>query len=385
MGMNKSDGLNFRSAVAAILLFGALTIILERIDARTLGKRTAEPTTVPRVEQGNKNIKVLNGMPESQLIPAMKFFTVSLGVACDYCHVSKNGQLEAPADDKKTKRIARAMIKMVMEVNATTFREDMQISCYTCHRGQPIPQSAPNIPVALKLMLPSGAAPASSPTATPPLPTADEILNKYTNAIGGSAAIEKIKSAVIQGTVANASGSTGTFEADQVAPDKGYEIVTTQRGTRVRVLNQRKGWEKTAYGVDELAGQQLQDIKLSLVLFGSLNLKDQFTEFEVAGVDKIDNHEVYAVKATRADQKAERLFFDSESGLLLRRVTEIKSLIGIIPEETDFDDYQEVEGVKLPGTIRLSAVDTQNPTSTRKIDKIQFNVPVDESRFGKPD
>jgi len=66
-------------------------------------------------------------------------------------------------------------------------------------------------------------------------------------------------------------------------------------------------------------------------------------------------------------------------------VTEIKSLIGIIPEETDFDDYHEVEGVKLPGTIRLSAVDTQNPTSTRKIDKIQFNVPVDESRFGKPD
>ena len=40
---------------------------------------------------------------------------------------------------------------------------------------------------------------------------------------------------------------------------------------------------------------------------------------------------------------------------------------------------------KLIGRWKQEMIDTQNPTSTRKIDKIQFNVPVDESRFGKPD
>jgi len=68
----------------------------------------------------------------------------------------------------------------------------------------------------------------------------------------------------------------------------------------------------------------------------------------------------------------------------LRRVTEINSKIGVIPEETDFDDYRDVEGVKLPGTIRLSVIDTQNPTSTRKIDKIEFNTPIENSKFDKP-
>jgi len=160
--------------------------------------------------------------------------------------------------------------------------------------------------------------------------------------------------------------------------------MTTQRGTRIRVLNRQKGWEKTAFGVNELAGQQLQDVKLSLALFGNLNLKDQFTKLEAVGSDRIDNHNVYVVKATRPDQKRERLYFDSESGLLLRRLTDMNSKVGVIPEETDFDDYREVEGVNLPRTTRLSAIDTQNPTSTRKIEKIEFNTPIENSKFDKP-
>src|SRR6059058_2311592 len=382
--MNKSNFVTVRAAVLVLSIFAALTMVLESINARTAGKPSIESAVGLTVEQADKNIKVLNGMPESQLIPTMKFITVSLGVACTYCHVMKDGQMDTAADDKETKRIARGMMKMVMQANATTFHGEPRISCYTCHRGQAIPQGAPSFPVALKLMPPPGAPPPQSPSPTPPLPTADEVLNNYTNAIGGPAAIEKIKSAVIHGTVANASGSTGTFEADQIAPDKGYDIMTTQRGTRIRVLNRQRGWEKTAFGVNELAGQQLQDVKLSLPLFGNLNLKDQFTKFEVVGTDKIDNHNVDVVKATRPDQKREHLYFDSESGLLLRRVTEMNSKVGIIPEETDFDDYRDVEGVRLPGTIRLSVIDTQNPTSTREIDKIEFNTPIESSKFDKP-
>ena len=65
----------------------------------------------------------------------------------------------------------------------------------------------------------------------------------------------------------------------------------------------------------------------------------------------------------------------------MRRVSEMNSKVGVIAEETDFDDYREMEGVKLPGTIRLSAIDTQIPISTRKIEKIEFNVSIDNSKF----
>jgi hypothetical protein len=229
-----------------------------------------------------------------------------------------------------------------------------------------------------------GAAAQASPAATPPLPSPDDVLNKYTNAIGGQTAIAGIKSCIIRGKVANASGSTGTYEVDRVAPDKGYELLATQRGARERVLNDGRGWEKNAFGVNPLAGQQLEDLRLSLPLFANLKLKDQYSKVETSAKDKIGDREVYVVNAIRTDRKREHLYFDTENGLLLRRVSDTETMIGVIPEETDYKDYREVEGMKFPSTIRISAVDALNPTSTRTLDEIKVNLPVDDSKFNKP-
>jgi len=134
-----------------------------------------------------------------------------------------------------------------------------------------------------------------------------------------------------------------------------------------------------------LVGQQLEDLKLSFTFFVNLKLKDQFRKLETSTKEKIGDHEVYVVNAIRPDQKRERLYFDTESGLLLRRVSETETIIGVIPEQIDFDNYRDVEGgVKLPATIRVSAVDALKPTSTRTFDEIKMDVPVDDSRFKKP-
>jgi len=89
--MNKSNFVTVRAAVLVLAIFAALTIVLESINARTAGKPSIESAVGLTVEQADKNIKVLNGMPESQLIPTMKFVTVSLGVACTYCEGWTNG------------------------------------------------------------------------------------------------------------------------------------------------------------------------------------------------------------------------------------------------------------------------------------------------------
>ena len=99
---------------------------------------------------------------------------------------------------------------------------------------------------------------------------------------------------------------------------------------------------------------------------------------------KIGEREVYVLTGTTPDKKRERLFFDAESGLLLRRISYNETMIGIIPEQTDFEDYREVEGVKLPFLIRVSSVEVGNPIVTRKFDEIKLNVPVDDAKFNKP-
>ncbi len=344
------------------------------------------------VEQVQKNIKVLNGMPQSQFIPAMNYMAASLGVRCNFCHVNKNGQWDYASDEKEEKETARAMIKMVLDVNKTTFHGNPQVSCYTCHRGRTSPVGLPPLPLPIPSPRPPAAAAGpgapgaaqAQPSPTPAGPSADDILNKYVAAIGGQAAIDKIKSRVMKGSVATASGMTGTYEIDQTAPDRAYESFVTQRGTMERAVSSSAGWEKNPQGVRELSGQQLSDLKLSMQLFRNLKLKEQYTRFRGPRKDRIGDRDVYVLDGTTADNKRERLFFDAETGLLLRRVTYAQTMIGTIPEQTDFEDYRDADGVKLPFLVRVSSVDAGNPIITRKFDEIKLNVPVEDTKFNQP-
>jgi len=344
-----------------------------------------------------KNIKVLTGLPQSQLIPVMNFFSASLGVRCNFCHVNKNGQWDYPADDKEEKLTARMMIKMVRDVNKTTFNGNTEVGCYTCHRGGKSPVGFPTLPLPLPSPRAAGAGGPGTPTAAaptggaaktlptpPPLPSPDEILNRYIAAIGGQAAIDKIKTRVMKATILTSNGMSLTYEIDQVAPDRAYESFTSQRGTGERAISGNTGWEKNPQGIREITGQQLADLKVALHLFRNLKIKEQYSRLTVNGKDKIGDREVYVIVGVTPDNKRERLFFEVDGGLLLRRIIYTPTMIGTIPEQTDFSDYRDVDGVKFPFTVRPEPVDVGNPVSTRTFTEIKLNVPVDESKFKMP-
>src|SRR5690349_18674913 len=132
-----------------------------------------QPPQEKTVEQVAKNIKVLTGMPGSQLIPVMNFFSASLGRRCNYCHVNNQGQWDYASDAKPEKAAAREMIKLVMDINKTTERLKLDpVSCYTCHRGRTSPQSIPMLPSPVPSPPPNGAPTGSAPTGSAPTPGA---------------------------------------------------------------------------------------------------------------------------------------------------------------------------------------------------------------------
>lgn len=394
--------------VLVVTLLGGCAVLLitsARGEFATSRSSNAEPKPVQTptspasaektVEQVQKNIKVLTGLPHSQLIPVMNYFAATMGRRCNFCHVNNAGQWDYASDEKKEKNTAREMIKMVLDLNKASFKGNLEVSCYTCHRGEEHPASITVLP----LRAPSaggprpggpgasatpGAQPQASPTPRPSPPAADDILKKYVDAIGGQAAIDKITSRVMKGEVTTANGNTGTYEVMQVAPDKGYESFVTQRGSMERAFTGVAGWEKTPQGVRELDGQDLVDLKLFMQLFRNLRLKEQYATLRMAGRDRIGDRPVIVVLGTAADKKRERLFFDAESGLLLRRISYLDTIIGVIPQQIDFDDYRDVEGVKLPFMSRVSSVDAANPYITRKFTEIKLNAAVDETKFKMP-
>jgi hypothetical protein len=243
-------------------------------------------------------------------------------------------------------------------------------------RPQPPAGAAPGGPAA-------AGQPAATPAPTPVMPTADEVLAKYIAAVGGSAAIDKMKTRVMKGTYTGVNGVAMPFEIYQKAPDKFYVNVTTPQGTIERAFDGKLGWEKSSRGVNELGNPVLDSLKSVFLFFQNIKLKEQFAQLRPGGRDQIGDRAIIIVSGRTVDKKRERLFFDAASGLLLRRVTYTETLVGVIPEQIEFDDYREVDGVKLPFTLRVQSVEP-GLVSTRTFAEIKINVPVEDSKFTMP-
>ena len=97
-------------------------------------------------EEVFKNVQVLKGIPVSQFMETMGFFSASLGVNCTYCHVQEAGGNWAKyADDNGHKQMARRMVLMVQSMNKANFGGRRALTCYSCHRGDERPRTTPSL------------------------------------------------------------------------------------------------------------------------------------------------------------------------------------------------------------------------------------------------
>jgi hypothetical protein len=108
----------------------------------------AKKGDVRPAEQVYKNIQVLKGVPADEVLDRMKFFTIELGVRCEFCHVTADGS-KIPGfgafskDDMDAKKTARKMIQMVGAIKANFFDGRESPTCWTCHRGNQKPELEP--------------------------------------------------------------------------------------------------------------------------------------------------------------------------------------------------------------------------------------------------
>ena len=373
----------FLRATAIVL---SITCVLVVLVARTraqnppVASQTAAPTE-KTVEQVHTNIQVLKGLPASQLNPVMNYMAASLGVRCNYCHVNKGGNWDYASDEKGEKKSAREMITMVMGINKNSFKGNPEVSCYTCHRGRTSVAHTLSMPLPTPEPRPSQA-PATSGSA-PANPTADQILEKYYQAIGGVAAIEKMKSRVMKGTLVANNGNEIAYEVSQSGPDSVLAVLNSPAGVFERGFDGTIAWEKSSRGIRDLSAPEVYYLRRYPDIYKDLKLKEQFTRLTFGGKPKVDGRDVYVIRGTTASGRRETLFFDVETGFLVRRTTSMTTPVGTIPEQVDFADYKDVDGLKLPFTIRVSAVDP-NYSVVRKFTEIKLNVPLDAKIFNKP-
>ncbi len=364
---------------ALMLVLSAAVVFLLAMGGANAGRaqeHAAMPATDQQktAEQQFKNIQVLKTIPADQLIPSMQFITASLGVDCEFCHVEH----AMDKDDKKTKLAARKMISMVLTLNQSSFNGELEVTCYTCHRGGAHPVGTPIVSTEPAARHEHEQEEEGEEHAN--LPTADQVLDKYLTAVGGADAINKIKTRVQKGKL-DASGTQYPIEVFSEAPEKRVSIAHPPRGESVTAFNGVAGWLAMPNAVHRMSLAEAESARIDAQIHFPVQLRELYKDFHVRPGEEIAGKPTVMVNARSKGKPDLRLYFDQENGLLVRMIRLSATPLGRNPAQIDYADYRVADGVKIPYKWTLAR---PNGSFTIQIDQVQQNVPVDEKLFVMP-
>ena len=348
------------------------------------GQARPEPRPL-MADQVHKNIQVLKGLPENQFMATMGFFSASLGENCSYCHVAESGgSWEKYADDNDHKRTARAMIGMMNAINKSYFGGRRVVTCYSCHRGGERPDVTPSIADLY------GPPPTKEPDqiveGPAKGPTADQILDKYIQALGGAQRLASLTSFSAKGAYQGYADEKHPVEVFAKAPGQLTTIVHTPGGDTTTTYDGRAAWiaappTDRPVPMLDLTGGDLDGAKLDAALAFPARIKQALTQWRAGFPSIIDDRPVQLVQGTSDGRYPVNLYFDGQSGLLVRLVRYTDSPVGLNPTQIDYADYREVAGVKMPFKWTVSWLDGR---STIELSEVQPNAPIDAAKFARP-
>lgn len=215
------------------------------------------------------------------------------------------------------------------------------------------------------------------------LPPVDELLDKYVQAVGGTAALNAVTSSVVKGTI-DVVGVLrgGTFETYTVGSDKSFTLVKTDPTVTVRIgYNGNIGWMQTPDGMSVLKGAELEEARQDANYYAIINFRKKYAKYTLAGKSKIGYRDVYVIDLKKSNGVVDQIFLDAESYLPVRmNVSHIRKGVSVA-SEIYYDDWHEVDGLKVPHVVTEHS---QKQTTTLTIKEIKNNVPIDAKLFQKP-
>jgi photosynthetic reaction center cytochrome c subunit len=341
-----------------------------------------------KAEDVFKNVQVLQGISVNEFMGTMGFFSAALGLNCTDCHISESsGDWAKYADDTALKRTGRRMILMVNAINKEDFGGRRAVTCYSCHRGAPRPKLIPSL--AEQYGTPRDEDPNETEilAQAPAGPSADQVLDKYIQALGGAQRLANLASFVAQGTYQGYDTDLGKVPVEIFAKAPGLRttIVHMLTGDSTTTYDGRAGWiaaPDKPVPLLALGGQDLDGVRLDADLCFPARIKQTLSQWRAGFPETtINDRAVRIIQGTAAGKSRVKLFFDKESGLLVRQVRYTDTAVGVIPSQTDYSDYREVAGVKMPFHVVVTWTDGQ---STLDLSEVRPNVPIDGARFAKP-
>lgn len=217
------------------------------------------------------------------------------------------------------------------------------------------------------------------------MPTVGEVIERFIKAVGGKAAWLKVKSQYAAGTIeVPALGNKGTYEAHTKAPDKSLVVMKLISGELRTGFDGQRGWSQTWNNeIQYDPAPKTAARKRDADFYKYLHFKQHFPVAKLIGIEVVEGKKTYLIEATSAGEKIpESLFFDIDTGFLIRRDTKVEDEKGGYRVESQFyDDYREVGGIKVSFGQRI-VQDTI--VIIRKHTEVKNNLAMDDAIFSPP-
>jgi photosynthetic reaction center cytochrome c subunit len=377
-------------------VLGAMAAIALWVLNTTSASGQAAPAKQLMSEQAFKNVTVLKGIPVDEFMATMGFIAASTNYNCTDCHVEPKveGDWSVFAEETPRKEKARRMILMVEAINKTNFGGARVVTCYTCHRNI---QGAPKITPSLADQY--GEPPAVDPNEVEitrqasGAPSADQVFDKYLQAVGGAQKAAAITSIVFKGTYQGYAEPKAPVDIYAKAPNQRTMIVHTDAGDRTTTFDGSNGPGGTGWmaapAMDKpfplirFTGGELDAARLDAVLSFPAGIKQSVTK-PLVGSSSIDDKDVAVVQGTaNGGRSPVKLYFDKQSGMLVRQVRYADTIIGRVPIQVDYSDYRDVAGagVKLPFHVITTWTDGRSDVL---LTSAQTDVAIDAAKFNQP-
>ena len=375
-------------SLAGIICVCLLGVVFARGQSASAGAQGAAEQKALLAEQAFKNVQLLKGIPVDEFLETMGFFAASTGMNCTECHSEESsGDWAKYADDTPLKQRARMMMLMVTNLNRGSFGGKRMVTCWTCHRGTRTPRVIPDLAIQYSEMIEGE--PDEILSQTSGVPSVDQILTKYLQALGGAERVLNLTSFAAKGTYAGYETAFQKVPVDVLAkaPDQRATIVHLLDGDSIATFDGHLGWLATPQTLKpmpliELTGGDLDGAKVDAELSFPARIKQTLTDWRVGYPEMIDNKEVQVLQGRLTQGGLPvKLYFDSTSGLLIRVVRYANSPVGVNPTQIDYSDYRDVSGVKLPYRWVVTWTDGR---STIELSELRTNVPIDASKFAQP-
>lgn len=362
---------------------------LEMLQALALQNAPAGGQRAPAmVEDVFKNVQVLKGISVDEFMGAMGLMTAALGSCCSDCHPGAGTDTVRWEEDSPRKVTARRMASMVQAINKQNFQGRQVVTCWTCHRGRDLPLVTPALDDVYSEITPKFN---DVVTPAPGQPTPQQVIDKYLQAIGGAQKVAGITSIVAtgKGVGFGGLGGGGVVEFLAKAPDQRATYLRfpdePERGDSVRTFDGRTGWLATPLAIVRkypLISGELDGARLDAQLSFPAQITKALTNLRVGPPTEVKGKRVALVQGNGPRQLLASLYFETDSGLLVRIIRYTPSAIGRVPTQVDYSDYRDIGGIKFPHRWTFTWLDGRDEF---EFTDVKFNTPIDAAKFGEPD